>query len=64
MISDVFVALGLVVVIEGLALVLAPKRWEDMLRALGEMPYDTRRFIGLLMVALGVAAVWTAKSAF
>ena len=62
MISEIVLALGLVAVIEGLALALAPRRWEDLLRTLAVMPADTRRLIGVLLVALGVAMVWFARS--
>ena len=62
MISEIVLALGLVAVIEGLVLVLAPRRWEDMLRTLAAMPHDTRRFIGLVLAAVGVAVVWFARS--
>ena len=62
MISEIVLALGLVAVIEGLALALAPRRWEDLLRTLAAMSADTRRLIGVLLVALGVAIVWFARS--
>ena len=62
MISEIVLALGLVAVIEGLALALAPRRWEDLLRTLAVMPADTRRLIGVLLVALGVGMVWCARS--
>jgi uncharacterized protein YjeT (DUF2065 family) len=63
LISEIVLALGLVAVIEGLALALAPRRWEELLRTLAAMPADTRRLIGVLLVALGVAIVWFARSA-
>lgn len=53
---------GLVCVIEGLALALAPSRLEDVLDAIRNIPVDTRRLIGLAAVAFGVLLVWVARS--
>lgn len=53
--------LGLVLVIEGLVLALAPSRLEDVLEAIRSIPPETRRMIGLGAVALGVVLVWLAK---
>lgn len=50
-------ALGLVLVIEGLALALAPSRFEDLLAALAALGPERRRLIGLGAVAAGVALV-------
>ena len=50
----ILLGLGLVLVIEGLVFALAPSRLEDLIRALENIPLDTRRFLGLLIVALGV----------
>jgi hypothetical protein len=52
--------IGLVLVIEGLALALAPRRLEDALRALIALTTDQRRLIGLSALALGVALIWAA----
>lgn len=60
--SEFIFALGLVAVIEGLVLVLAPSRFEDLVRALESMSHDRRRMLGLLFVAIGVATVWVVKS--
>jgi uncharacterized protein YjeT (DUF2065 family) len=56
-ITDLLTGLGLVAVIEGLVLALAPLRFEDILETLREMPVQTRRNIGLAAVAIGVALV-------
>jgi uncharacterized protein YjeT (DUF2065 family) len=53
--------LGLVLVIEGLVLALAPSRLEDMLRALAALSRDQRRLVGLLAVAFGVGLVFLAR---
>ena len=61
MISDLLTGLGLVAVIEGLVLALAPLRFEDILEMLRQMPVQTRRNLGLGAVALGVLMVWIAR---
>jgi uncharacterized protein YjeT (DUF2065 family) len=47
-------ALALVLVIEGLVLALLPNRFEEVLRALAEMPRDRRRALGLASAAAGI----------
>ncbi len=55
-------ALGLVLIVEGLVYALAPHLVEDMLAAMRAMPIQTRRMMGLAALALGVALVWLGKS--
>ena len=55
-------AIGLVLVVEGLVYALAPHLIEDLLRALRDMPVETRRLVGLGAMALGVAFLWLASS--
>ena len=50
-------ALGLVLVFEGLVFVLAPRRIEDILRMLEAMPIEARRMIGLVALVLGAVLV-------
>lgn len=50
-------ALGLVLVFEGLVFVLAPRRIEDILRMLAAMPIEARRMIGLVALVLGAVLV-------
>ena len=54
-------ALGLVAVIEGLVLALAPSRFEDVVKALSEMSIENRRLLGLSFVAGGVLFIWIVK---
>ena len=60
--SWVILGIGLVLVIEGLVFALAPSRVEDALRALAEMPVETRRLLGLGALAFGVLLIWIARS--
>lgn len=62
MMHDLLLGLGLVAVIEGLVLALAPLRFEDILKAMGELSRDQRRTMGVIVVAVGVALVWIAKN--
>lgn len=55
---DVIVlALGLVLLVEGLVLALAPSRIDEILRLIAQMPVETRRLLGLAALALGGALV-------
>jgi len=62
MIATILLAIGLVLVVEGLVFALAPNRLEDLLAALSQIPVDTRRTVGLAALAFGVALIWVAKS--
>lgn len=59
--SFVLLALGLVLVVEGLAFALAPSRMQDIAAMIAAIPPERRRLIGLAMLALGVALVWGAR---
>lgn len=60
--KELLLALGLLAVIEGLVLALVPLRFEDLLKALRDIPVQTRRNIGLGIVAVGVVTVWLSRS--
>lgn len=55
--STIILALGLVLIFEGLVFALAPRRIEDILRMLAAMPVETRRMIGFLALVLGALLV-------
>jgi len=59
--STVILALGLVLVLEGLVFALAPSRVEDLLRQFAQLPQGARRLIGALAIVCGVALVLLAK---
>ncbi len=59
--STILLALGLVLVIEGLVYALAPSLVEQMLETLKAMSHDMRRKAGLGAVAVGVVLVWLAR---
>ncbi|WP_375690419.1 DUF2065 domain-containing protein [Pseudooceanicola sp. LIPI14-2-Ac024] len=62
MIATAFLALGLVLIFEGLAYALAPSLVERLLETLRLMPETTRRNLGLVALATGVLFVWVAKT--
>lgn len=64
MIGTLLLVLGLVCVLEGLVFALAPSRLEDLIKALADIPHETRRLLGLGCVGFGVLLVWLAKGAF
>ncbi len=62
MMAALLLALGLVLVVEGLVYALAPSAVEDMLEALRRLPVDQRRLIGLAALAVGIALIWGARA--
>ena len=56
-------AIGFVLVFEGLVLALAPSRLDEIVRMLSQIPVETRRAFGLGAVATGVLLVWLARGA-
>ena len=59
--NELFVALGLVLVIEGLFLAVFPGRLRAMVEDLSKLPDQTLRNFGLGGVCLGVLIVWLIK---
>mgnify|MGYP001204808791 FL=1 len=62
MIAVALLAIGLVLIVEGLVYALAPSLIEELLDTLRALPLETRRVMGLVALAVGVAVVWLAKS--
>lgn len=62
MIQDVLLALGLVAIVEGLVLALAPARLREALELMRTLPPEQLRLIGLLAVTLGTGLVWIARA--
>jgi uncharacterized protein len=62
MIRDLALALGLVAIVEGLVLALAPTRLRDALELIRALPPDQLRLIGLLAVTIGTGLVWLARA--
>ncbi|MCJ7872203.1 DUF2065 domain-containing protein [Marinovum sp. 2_MG-2023] len=62
MIETAFLALGLVLIVEGLVYALAPSLIEQLLIALRSLPDAQRRMLGLAALAFGLCLVWIAKT--
>ena len=62
MIETALLALGLVLIVEGLVYALAPSLIDQMLAALAALPPEARRVMGLLALVTGLALVWAAKT--
>lgn len=56
--GDLVVALGLVLVIEGLLWALAPETAEHLVKMAAETPKKTLQTFGWLAVASGLVLVW------
>lgn len=61
MIETILLALGLVLILEGLVYALAPSLIEELLKALQSLSLGQRRQIGLLVLALGGVLVVMAR---
>lgn len=60
MMATIFLALGLVLIVEGLAYALAPSLVERMLEVLRSLPESARRQVGLITIVIGVILLWIA----
>ena len=61
MIEKLIFGLGFVVFVEGLVLALAPKRLEDIIALISEIPFETRRLLGLSSAIFGAFLIWLAN---
>jgi hypothetical protein len=59
--SNLVVALGLVLVIEGTLWALAPGLGRRLLEAAAETPESNLRLIGAAAVAIGVLVIWLVR---
>ncbi|MGH6735784.1 MAG: DUF2065 domain-containing protein [Methyloceanibacter sp.] len=59
--TELAVAIGLVLVIEGLLWALAPRLGRRLLEATAETPESSLRIAGALAVAAGVLLVWMVR---
>ena len=59
--DTLIIALGLVLVLEGLAYALFPQGMKETMRQIQGLPPEALRLMGLIAVALGAAVVWFAS---
>lgn len=64
MIPDLLMALGLVLVIEGLLYALVPAKLRAMMASMQKLSDDQMRIGGVMAMALGVAVVWLVRGTF
>lgn len=62
MIEDLLLGLGLVAIVEGLLMALAPSYLRAALEMIAALDPERRRLLGLLAVTVGVALVWVARA--
>ena len=58
----VLLAIGLVLIVEGLVYALAPSLIETVLEAYRQLSLDQRRLIGVIAIATGIVLVWFGRS--
>ena len=63
MIPDLLMALGLVLVIEGLLYALVPGHLKAMMQSVQKLSDDQLRIGGVAAMAAGVAVVWLVRAA-
>jgi uncharacterized protein YjeT (DUF2065 family) len=61
MITELLWALGLVMVIEGLAYVLAPNLIFEMLKVLSQYSIQNRRMVGAIIALIGALILWAMR---
>jgi len=64
MLENVLMALGLVLVIEGLLYALVPAQLKAMMQSMQKLSDDQLRMGGVAALATGVVAVWLVSAAF
>lgn len=59
--SSLFLALGLMLVLEGLLPLLLPQAWRDTFRRMIELKDGQLRFVGLVSIVAGVVLIFISK---
>ena len=59
--SDLWAALGLVLVLEGIAYALFPGKMREMMRQIPEITVQVLRVMGITAVAIGWLIVWLVR---
>ena len=61
--ESLLVAFALVLVVEGMLPLLAPRIWRESFRKLIELTDGQLRFVGLVSIVLGLIGVWFVRHA-
>lgn len=59
--SDLWAALGLVLVLEGVAYALFPAKMQEMMQQVQLIPAQVLRLMGIAAVAIGWLVVWLVR---
>jgi uncharacterized protein len=59
--ESIWLAIGLVLVIEGLTYALVPGHMQKMMRLLQDEPPERLRLMGAIVLAVGVFVIWLVK---
>ena len=62
--TDFLVAIGLVLVLEGVLFALLPGKAQEAMRSAAETPADILRIVGLVLAVAGVIVIWVARRFF
>ncbi len=58
MLDALLLALGLVLILEGLLPMLSPRRWLSLFEQMRQLQEGQIRFFGMLMVVFGLLLIW------
>ena len=59
--STIFLAMGLMLVFEGLLPFVAPQAWRETFKRMIQLKDGQLRFVGLLSIIGGLLLIWLAK---
>lgn len=59
--TTLLMALGLMLVLEGLLPLLLPQAWRDTFKRMTELKDGQLRFVGLISIVGGLALIWLSK---
>ena len=59
--SDLWAALALVLVLEGLIPFVSPRTYRDVVQQMAAMPEQNLRFVGLALIALGILCLYLVR---
>lgn len=59
---ELFAALALVLILEGLLPFISPRRWRETMQQALQLPDNTLRLFGLVALVLGALLLWWVKS--
>ncbi|WP_082431613.1 DUF2065 domain-containing protein [Limnohabitans sp. 63ED37-2] len=58
MLDTLLLALGLMLILEGLLPMISPRRWRGLFEQMLQLQEGQIRFFGMLMVLIGLVVVW------